>query len=181
MCCALGPPVYRGTMNMTMLKQISLKKSVLSSHLNALILPDVAAEPMRLTSPVVSPPPLSGICHIQIVEEPEEKFRFRYKSEMQGTHGCIHGRSYTKKSKKFPTIQIQNVPLEVQTVRIRVALYTNEKPRNHHVHKVMWKQSSDFEQNFVEFDVSRGQGSGKGFGRFLTSLPNSRNFYTLYI
>eukprot|EP00092_Neocalanus_flemingeri_P044045 GFUD01048705.1.p1 GENE.GFUD01048705.1~~GFUD01048705.1.p1 ORF type:complete len:778 (-),score=189.68 GFUD01048705.1:74-2407(-) len=118
----------------------------------------VVAETMRLTTPLVSPPPLSGICHIQIVEEPEEKFRFRYKSEMQGTHGCIHGRTYTKKSKKFPTIQIQNVPIDVQSVRVRVALYTNEKPRNHHVHKVMWKQSSDVEQNFVEFDVNRGQG-----------------------
>jgi len=118
----------------------------------------VAPEPASLPAPLMSPPPLSGICHIKIVEEPEEKFRFRYKSEMQGTHGCIHGRSYTKKSKKFPTIQIQNVPIEVQTVRVRVALYTNEKPRNHHVHKVMWKQSSDVEQNFVEFDVSRAQG-----------------------
>merc|ERR1719445_1209405 len=88
---------------------------------------------------LVAPPTITGMCHIKIIEEPEEKFRFRYKSEMQGTHGCIHGRSYTKKSKKFPTVQIQNVPIDVQTVRIRVALYTNEKPRNHHVHKVMWK------------------------------------------
>jgi len=129
-------------------------------------------ETLRITSPVVSPPPLSGICHIQIVEEPEEKFRFRYKSEMQGTHGCIHGRTYTKKSKKFPTIQIQNVPMEVLTVRVRVALYTNEKPRNHHVHKVMWKQSSDFEQNFVEFDVTRSQGfrqTWQGLGIIHTS------------
>merc|ERR1719167_904014 len=97
-------------------------------------------------------------CHIQITEEPEEKFRFRYKSEMQGTHGCIHGKHYTKKSKKFPTVQIQNVPLDVHTVRIRVALYTNEKPRNHHVHKVMWKTASDVEQNFVECEVNRAQG-----------------------
>jgi len=120
--------------------------------------PHVVTEPLHIPAPMVSPPPLSGLCHIKIMEEPEEKFRFRYKSEMQGTHGCIHGRSYTKKSKKFPTVQIQNVPIDVQTVRIRVALYTNEKPRNHHVHKVMWKQSSDIEQNFVECDVSRAQG-----------------------
>jgi len=134
--------------------------------------PHVASEPVHIPTPLISPPPLSGLCHIKIIEEPEEKFRFRYKSEMQGTHGCIHGRSYTKKSKKFPTVQIQNVPIDVQTVRIRVALYTNEKPRNHHVHKVMWKQASDKEQNFVECDVGRAQGfrhSWQGLGIIHTS------------
>jgi len=134
--------------------------------------PHVAVEQCHIPTPLISPPPLSGLCHIKIIEEPEEKFRFRYKSEMQGTHGCIHGRSYTKKSKKFPTVQIQNVPIDVQTVRIRVALYTNEKPRNHHVHKVMWKQASDKEQNFVECDVGRAQGfrhSWQGLGIIHTS------------
>merc|ERR1719334_2377292 len=134
--------------------------------------PHVASEQIHIPTPRISPPPLSGLCHIKIIEEPEEKFRFRYKSEMQGTHGCIHGRSYTKKSKKFPTVQIQNVPIDVQTVRIRVALYTNEKPRNHHVHKVMWKAASDKEQNFVECDVSRAQGfrhTWQGLGIIHTS------------
>jgi len=46
-------------------------------------------------------------CSIEMVEEPEEKFRFRYKSEMQGTHGCIHGRTYSKKNKTFPTVQVK--------------------------------------------------------------------------
>ena len=27
------------------------------------------------------------------------------KVTMQGTHGCIHGRSYSKKNKTFPTVQ----------------------------------------------------------------------------
>ena len=98
----------------------------------------------------------------QILEEPEEKFRFRYKSEMQGTHGCIHGKNYNKKEKKFPTVQIQNVPTNVQTVRVRVALYTNEttpevKPA-HHVHKMMWKQGSHTEQDFIECNVERAAG-----------------------
>merc|ERR1719346_825839 len=96
-------------------------------------------------------------CHIQIYEEPEEKFRFRYKSEMQGTHGCIHGKNYSKKSKKFPEVQICNVPQDVNTVRLRVALYTNEKPRRHHVHKIMWKQFSELEQDFIEVDIPRSK------------------------
>ena len=97
---------------------------------------------------------------------------FRYKSEMQGTHGCIHGKNFTKKSKKFPEIQIVNVPLDVKVVRLRVALYTNEKPRKHHVHKIMWKQFSDREQDFIEVDVPKKNGfkhNWQGLGIIHTS------------
>jgi len=94
-----------------------------------------------------------------MVEEPEEKFRFRYKSEMQGTHGCIHGRTYSKKNKTFPTVQVHNVPVDVNSVRLRIALYTNEISgvSHHHVHKMMWKQASDTEQDFIEYNVERDQ------------------------
>ena len=30
------------------------------------------------------------------------------KSKMQGTHGCIHGRTYSKKNKTFPTVQVKD-------------------------------------------------------------------------
>merc|ERR1719430_1878045 len=115
-------------------------------------------------------------CYIQITEEPEEKFRFRYKSEMQGTHGCIHGRNYSKKNKKFPTIQIRNVPGDINKVRVRVALYTaGEKPHNHHVHKVMWKAASDVEQDFLECDTDRSQGFRKNW-QGLGIIHTSRKF-----
>lgn len=108
-------------------------------------------------SSMLSQPPV--MCHIQISEEPEEKFRFRYKSEMQGTHGCIHGKNHQKKkAKKFPTVVVENVPPDVGTVRLRVALYTNERPRKHHVHKIMSKQFSEHEQDFIEVDISRKNG-----------------------
>lgn len=102
----------------------------------------------------MSDPRYTGQCGIVLLEEPEEKFRFRYKSEMQGTHGCIHGSNSKKKAKSFPTIQVVNVPEHVKTVRYRVGLYTNEVPRRHHVHKVMWKHFSDVEENFVEGDAN---------------------------
>ena len=78
---------------------------------------------------------------------------------MQGTHGCIHGKNHQKKkAKKFPTVSVENVPPEVGTVRLRVALYTNERPRKHHVHKIMSKQFSEHEQDFIEVDISRKNG-----------------------
>jgi len=94
-----------------------------------------------------------------VLEEPEEKFRFRYKSEMQGTHGCIHGKTYNKKNKKFPMIQVVNVPPDLEKIRVRVALYTNEPhgPKSHHVHKLMWKAASETEQDFVESDLTQAQ------------------------
>jgi len=118
-----------------------------------------------------------GKCLIEIEEEPEEKFRFRYKSEMQGTHGCIHGRTYSKKNKMFPTVQVHNVPSDVTSVKLRIALYTNEisAPPQHHVHKMMWKQASDTEQDFIECNVERDQGfrhSWQGLGIIHTSRKN---------
>jgi len=116
-------------------------------------------------------------CSIEMVEEPEEKFRFRYKSEMQGTHGCIHGRTYSKKNKTFPTVQVHNVPADLTSVRLRIALYTNETNSvpQHHVHKMMWKQASDTEQDFIECNAERDQGfrhSWQGLGIIHTSRKN---------
>jgi len=62
-------------------------------------------------------------------------------------------------------------------VRLRIALYTNETSGvpHHHVHKMMWKQASDTEQDFVECDVERDQGfrhSWQGLGIIHTSRKN---------
>lgn len=44
---------------------------------------------------------------LRIIEQPQDHFRFRYKSEMAGTHGCILGRKYIGfKAKTYPTVQL---------------------------------------------------------------------------
>ena len=92
---------------------------------------------------------------------------------MQGTHGCIHGKNYSKKSKKFPEVQLVNVPPELDQVILRVALYTNETPRRHHVHKIMMKKSPyESEQDFIEVVVERSKGfkqTWEGLGIIHTS------------
>jgi len=95
---------------------------------------------------------------IVLKEEPEEKFRFRYKSEMQGTHGCIHGKYFTKKDKRYPTIKVENVPHGHDIIKVRVGLYSAKDKHNHHVHKLMWKQFSKVEEDFVEAEVHRSKG-----------------------
>lgn len=42
-----------------------------------------------------------------IIEEPVEKFRFRYKSEMHGTHGSLMGSSSERSRKTYPTVELR--------------------------------------------------------------------------
>ncbi|XP_017058414.1 nuclear factor NF-kappa-B p110 subunit [Drosophila ficusphila] len=46
--------------------------------------------------------------HLRIVEQPVEKFRFRYKSEMHGTHGSLNGANSKRTPKTFPEVQLYN-------------------------------------------------------------------------
>ena len=80
--------------------------------------------------------------------------RFRYKAEMKNKHGCILGENHHKKAKKFPTVGLHNVPADVDSVRLRVGLYTTQG--KHHVHKIISKQFT--EEDFIEVDVSRQNG-----------------------
>ena len=63
------------------------------------------------------------------------------------THGCLHG-----------GVEVVNVPDNVDTIRLRIGLYTNTEQRTHHVHKLLWSQLSDEEQDFIEVDVDRNDG-----------------------
>lgn len=45
--------------------------------------------------------------YIKILVQPVDKFRFRYKSEMLGTHGSLSGeRDETSQKKEVPTVQV---------------------------------------------------------------------------
>jgi hypothetical protein len=45
--------------------------------------------------------------YVRLIEQPVEKFRFRYKSEMMGTHGSILGRNSDRNRKKtYPSIEV---------------------------------------------------------------------------
>ncbi|XP_073831133.1 nuclear factor NF-kappa-B family member relish [Musca autumnalis] len=43
---------------------------------------------------------------LSILEQPVEKFRFRYKSEMHGTHGSLNGANSQRNTKSFPEIEL---------------------------------------------------------------------------
>jgi len=45
---------------------------------------------------------------LHIAEQPVEKFRFRYKSEMHGTHGSLNGINSKRTPKTFPEVILRN-------------------------------------------------------------------------
>lgn len=50
---------------------------------------------------------LANNTELKIIVQPVDKFRFRYKSEMMGTHGSLLGeREETSHKKEVPTAQV---------------------------------------------------------------------------
>lgn len=81
-----------------------------------------------------------------ITQQPVDKFRFRYKSEMHGTHGSLMG-SRTEKSKKtFPSVELKNFN---GTAMIRCSLYQTERNKlspSQHSHRLVVR-SGDTDKN----------------------------------
>ncbi|XP_043595634.1 nuclear factor NF-kappa-B p110 subunit [Bombus pyrosoma] len=74
---------------------------------------------------------------ITILEQPIEKFRFRYKSEMVGTHGSLVGsNSAINRHKNAPTVQLNNF---LESAIIRCTLVTSDEGSHRipHAHKLI--------------------------------------------
>ncbi|KAG8225002.1 hypothetical protein J437_LFUL006013 [Ladona fulva] len=72
-----------------------------------------------------------------IVEEPQEKFRFRYRSEMMGTHGCILGRRSDRLRKRYPEVKLINYNGGPAIIRCSlVAFLSNSNNPVPHAHRL---------------------------------------------
>ncbi|XP_058836627.1 nuclear factor NF-kappa-B p110 subunit isoform X2 [Topomyia yanbarensis] len=78
-----------------------------------------------------------SVPHLVILEQPVDKFRFRYQSEMHGTHGSLMG-VHTEKSKKtFPSVELCGFQGEA---KIRCSLYqVDPSKRAAHSHHLVIK------------------------------------------
>lgn len=78
---------------------------------------------------------------LRITEQPVEKFRFRYKSEMHGTHGALMGMNSSKTRKTFPTVELCNYSGEAI---IQCSLYQADisSRKMHHSHKLVIRQDN---------------------------------------
>ncbi|XP_018017576.1 uncharacterized protein LOC108674175 isoform X2 [Hyalella azteca] len=78
--------------------------------------------------------------HLILTEQPQSKFRFRYKSEMVGTHGQLKAERADRNKPIFPTVKLAKWSDGPAVVRL--ALYTGEdnpNQRRRHVHELSGK------------------------------------------
>ncbi|XP_068631520.1 nuclear factor NF-kappa-B p110 subunit-like [Battus philenor] len=72
--------------------------------------------------------------YLRIVEQPQNHFRFRYRSEMLGTHGCLLGKnSGSNKTKTHPAVELVNYSGQAR-IRCRLAQHNNS---DEHPHKLL--------------------------------------------
>ncbi|KAK7866619.1 hypothetical protein R5R35_010445 [Gryllus longicercus] len=85
---------------------------------------------------------------LKVIEEPVEKFRFRYKSEMMGTHGSILARSHERNRRKtYPSVQLCNYD---RPAIVRCSLYTahpHEKQRTPHTHRLIVRAENNMDKD----------------------------------
>lgn len=97
--------------------------------------------------------------HLEIVEQPADKpFRFRYKSEMHGTHGSLMGISTERSKRTYPTVALRNFNFASKAM-IRCSLYQvpNESgplKRSPHSHKLVIRRGDIEESDPHDIEVS---------------------------
>lgn len=85
-----------------------------------------------------------SVPHLTIMEQPVDKFRFRYQSEMHGTHGSLMGVNTEKSKKTFPTVKLHGFRGEA---KIRCSLFqVDPNRRAAHSHNLVIK-SGDIDLN----------------------------------
>ncbi|XP_070156251.1 nuclear factor NF-kappa-B p110 subunit isoform X2 [Polyergus mexicanus] len=77
-----------------------------------------------------------GEPYISILVQPMDKFRFRYRSEMVGTHGSLLGVSNGRRRNKnnVPTVQLHNF---LDKATIRCTLVTTDDEHTPHAHRLV--------------------------------------------
>ncbi|XP_008215383.1 nuclear factor NF-kappa-B p100 subunit isoform X1 [Nasonia vitripennis] len=92
---------------------------------------------------------------LKIVVQPVDKFRFRYKSEMMGTHGSLLGeREETSHKKEVPTAQLINCHLPEAVIRCTLVT-ADEDRRFPHAHHLVKKDGNSDKDDPHDINVSR--------------------------
>ncbi|XP_071440754.1 nuclear factor NF-kappa-B p110 subunit isoform X2 [Hetaerina americana] len=79
----------------------------------------------------------NGFPTLEITEQPQDKFRFRYKSEMMGTHGCILGQNTDRLLKTYPTVKLLNYQGHAIIRCSLVGMVSNRSDPVPHAHRLI--------------------------------------------
>ncbi|KAF4522869.1 hypothetical protein B566_EDAN012804 [Ephemera danica] len=103
------------------------------------------------TKPVASS---TSAPYLEITEQPQDKFRYRYVSELHGTHGCIMGKNKSKIKKTFPAVRLMNYNKEAF---VRCTIYTQDHKLPHpHVLVQKLKCGDKYEPHDVKVSKTSG-------------------------
>lgn len=135
--------------------QSSSNSTLYSNHSPQYITLEVQHQPVYQIpqQPVHITPQLSQP-RLIILEQPADKFRFRYSSEMHGTHGSLMGEHTSKNKKSYPQVKLEGFHGKAV---IRCTLYqeklTNPSPHSHSL--VVRKNDMDtVDPHYFEVDGS---------------------------
>ncbi|XP_046438641.1 nuclear factor NF-kappa-B p100 subunit-like [Daphnia pulex] len=96
---------------------------------------------------------------LSILNQPQGKFRFRYASEMTGTHGCLMAESKERNKKEYIRVQLEGC--QDREAIIRCTLVTNSSKPVPHVHRLGGEGNSNGnngnEGEYQEMIVSAGK------------------------
>ncbi|KAH0954212.1 hypothetical protein HN011_000943 [Eciton burchellii] len=115
-----------------------------------------SSSPMHMTDDYLNNASVSilGEPYINILVQPMEKFRFRYISEMVGTHGCLLGALAGRRRSKsnVPTAQLCNFS---ERAVIRCSLVTSDEDRRvPHAHRLVRRLGNNDEDDPHDIEVS---------------------------
>ncbi|GAB0099885.1 Nuclear factor NF-kappa-B p110 subunit [Sergentomyia squamirostris] len=89
-----------------------------------------------------------------IIHQPQDKFRFRYKSEMHGSHGCLMAATTDKAKKLFPTVELEGFNGEAI---IQCSLYQTDPDRlMPHSHKLVVRSGDEDREDPHNITVTPG-------------------------
>lgn len=94
---------------------------------------------------------------------PQGFFRFRYESEMHGTHGSLMGKDSSREVKTFPSVQllgVERLKPSNPTIRIRCTLYQADRKNDElpHSHKLVIKNGDHekYDPHFIDANDNNG-------------------------
>ncbi|XP_028177014.1 nuclear factor NF-kappa-B p105 subunit-like isoform X1 [Ostrinia furnacalis] len=86
---------------------------------------------------------------LKIIEQPQGHYKFRYRTEMQSSHGCLRGKSYVKNSNQNPCPGVELVNYNGPAlIKCKLAQFDNV---HEHPHRLCIDDIGD-----ITFDVPKG-------------------------
>ncbi|KAK6645142.1 hypothetical protein RUM43_001418 [Polyplax serrata] len=114
--------------------------------------------------------------HLMLTVPPETRFRYRYDTEMSGTHGSLQG-IQTGRDKSVPTVKLLNFPHEA-LIRVTLATCPENGEHHPHPHSLFVKEKLYNKHIYENLDNKTLTKTGHYPGPHYISIGGSKKDYT---